>query len=64
MIEVAVGKQWNGATFQLTPKTETHVEARFPGWSPVPSSVFLSSSRHDGTSSVCRTRCGLRSSCS
>jgi hypothetical protein len=45
MIVVAVGKQSNGATFQLTPKTRAVLESRFPGWSPVPSSVFVSSSR-------------------
>jgi hypothetical protein len=45
MIVVAVGKQSNGATFQLTPKTRAMLESRFPGWSPTPSSVFVSSSR-------------------
>ena len=45
MIVVAVGKQSNGATFQLTPKTRGMLESRFPGWSPTPSSVFVSSSR-------------------
>ena len=45
MIEVAVGKQSNGATFQLHPRTRSLLESRFPGWSPVPSSVFVSSSR-------------------
>jgi hypothetical protein len=41
MIEVAVGKQSNGATFQLPPKTRRLLESRFPGWSPVPGSVFI-----------------------
>jgi len=45
MIVVAVGKQSNGATFQLTPKTRATLESRFPDWSPTPSSVFVSSSR-------------------
>jgi hypothetical protein len=45
MIEVVVGKQSNGATFQLTPKTRAVLESRFPGWSSTPSSVFVSSSR-------------------
>ena len=42
MIEIAVGKQSNGATFQLTPKTEVMLRERLPGWSPAPNSVFVS----------------------
>jgi hypothetical protein len=45
MIEVVVGKQSNGATFQLTPKTRAMLESRFPEWSPAPSSIFVSFSR-------------------
>lgn len=41
MIEVAVGKQSNGATFQLHPKTRQLLESRFPGWSSVPGSIFV-----------------------
>jgi hypothetical protein len=45
MIEIAVGKQSNGATFELTPKTEAMLKARFPDWTPAPDSVFVSSHR-------------------
>jgi hypothetical protein len=45
MIEIAVGKQSNGATFELTPKTEAMLKARIPNWSPAPNSVFVSFDR-------------------
>lgn len=45
MIEVAVGKQSNGATFELTSKTEAMLKARYPDWSPAPNSVFVSYDR-------------------
>jgi hypothetical protein len=45
MIVVAVGKQSNGATFQLTPKTEILLKSRLAGWSPAPNSVFISFDR-------------------
>jgi hypothetical protein len=45
MIEVAVGRQSNGATFQLHPQTRAMLESRFPGWSPAPSSLFVSSNK-------------------
>jgi hypothetical protein len=45
MIEVAVGKQSNGAVFGLTPKTEIMLQSKLPGWSPAPSSVFISHDR-------------------
>jgi hypothetical protein len=40
-IVVAVGKQMNGAVFQLHPKTKAMLEAKVPGWSPASNSVFL-----------------------
>jgi hypothetical protein len=45
MIEVAVGKQSNGAVFGLTPRTELALKSRIPGWSPAPNSVFISFDR-------------------
>jgi hypothetical protein len=45
MIVVAVGKQSNGATFQLTPKAEMMLRSRMPGWSSAPNSVFISFDR-------------------
>lgn len=45
MIEVAVGKQSNGATFQLHPRTRALLESRLPGWTSVPSSVFVYSNK-------------------
>ena len=43
MIEVAVGKQSNGAAFELTFETRRMLEARIPGWSSGLSIVFLAS---------------------
>ena len=42
MIVVAVGKQSNGAAFELTPKTQEMLKARIPNWSPAPNIVFVS----------------------
>ncbi len=47
-IVIDVGKQMNGATFRLNPRTETMLAARVPGWSPAApasDSVFLWSDR-------------------
>jgi len=40
-IVVEVGKQMNGATFRLSPKTEVMLASRIPDWSPA-SSIFVS----------------------
>lgn len=40
-IVVEVGKQMNGATFRLSPKTEAMLASRIPNWSPA-SSIFVS----------------------
>jgi hypothetical protein len=40
-IVVEVGKQRNGATFRLSPKTEVRLASRIPDWSPA-SSIFVS----------------------
>jgi len=40
-IVIEVGKQMNGATFRLSPKTEAMLAARIPDWSPA-SSIFVS----------------------
>ena len=45
MIAIAVGKQTNGAVFQLTVKTEALLQSRIPGWSPAPNSLFISYDR-------------------
>jgi hypothetical protein len=40
-IVIEVGKQMNGATFRLSPKTEVMLASRIPDWSPA-SSIFVS----------------------
>ena len=45
MIVVAVGKQSNGAVFQLTSGTEALLEAHVSDWSPIPNSVLISHDR-------------------
>ncbi|MFY9820235.1 MAG: hypothetical protein WAM82_02565 [Thermoanaerobaculia bacterium] len=40
-IVIEVGKQMNGATFRLSPKTEAMLASRIPNWSPA-SSIFVS----------------------
>jgi hypothetical protein len=40
-IVIEVGKQMNGATFRLSPKTEAMLASHIPDWSPA-SSVFVS----------------------
>lgn len=40
-IEISVGRQWDGCTFQLHPLSKAMIEKKFPGLHPA-KSVFIS----------------------
>lgn len=45
-IVVDVGRQANGATFLLNPRTEAMLASQFPGWAPPCDRVFLGFDKH------------------